>query len=161
MRNAFTAFALGLTMVAGAAPALANGFNLPQINERAGPVDQPRYGYSYGAGYYGNRVYGGGPQWENPGFFAAHVHDELRSAGTDLRDHVHQGRVRPQALAAFQYRRGEIESDLQSASMDGVITPYERQRILQDVDALRFIDARFRYGNGVPRGGGPGWGGWR
>lgn len=176
MRLALTALALGLTTVVTAAPALADP---PRIHVQFGvvppappvyvapaqPVPQPPlYSQSYGQPYgYAQPVYGpqryrgGGPRWQDPRFFGMRVHDQMGQISSELNDHVRQGWVQPRALGELNARRNEIENDLRSASMDGVITFDERQHILGDLNEMRSIDDRFRAQNPQPYGGGP-WG---
>ena len=162
MRIALASFGMGFLALAAAAPAFSQGIHLPGIDVQVGPgreyVRPPPV-------YDGDDVappYGGGPMdvSQDPREFTFHVEQRMNNLGARLRQHVDQGLVNPRALDELQARRDDVERELQSASVDGVITPDEREHIDTDLQQMHALDVRPQhnaYGGGPPWNTDPDW----
>jgi len=101
-------------------------------------VDYGRYGY--GRVDWRRR----GLRWQRPARFAAEIRAEMNQADADIRYHVEQGTVSPQALASLEADRQEIERDLVEAMSKGYITPDDRMHLEGHVQEIRDLRDRYR-----------------
>jgi hypothetical protein len=94
------------------------------------------------------------PAWTNPATFADRVRTRMDRIDNRVRTRTTEGTVASQALNELAVQRSQVEQYLSQASVDGVISPLERDQIRNMVRDMSQIETRWQV-PGQIYGGGP------